>query len=334
MAHTHPHHHGQHHAADSHDASHAHGHAHAPRAGTRRLGIALVILGTFTVVEAVGGYMANSIALLAEAAHMLADSASLLLAILAIRVAQRPASGRRTYGHGRYQPLAAFINGQMLLLLTVWVVYEAIGRLMHLPAVNGRLMLGIALLGGVANLAAFLALAGARSLNERGARVHVLSDLLGSAAASVAAALILFAGWTIADPLLSLLVAVLIFRSAWALTRESADVLLESAPPSFDVTQVQSALLGNVPGLLEVHHVHVWTMTGERPTVTLHASLATGTLHDAALATIHARLRQVLQVEHCTVQIEEQPCVTPDCVEAAALPAPGSARPGRAGRTG
>ena len=184
--------------------------------------------------------MANSIALLAEAAHMLADSASLLLAILAIRVAQRPATGRRTYGHGRYQPLAAFINGQLLLLLTAWVVYEAVGRLMHLPAVNGRLMLGIALLGGSRNLCDIPDSRGSqRSLNERGARVHVLSDLLGSAAASVAAALILFAGWTIADPLLSLLVAVLIFRSAWALTRESADVLLESAPARFDVTQVQ-----------------------------------------------------------------------------------------------
>ena len=268
---------------------------------------------------------------------MLADSASLLLAILAIRVAQRPATGRRTYGHGRYQPLAAFINGQLLLLLTVWVVYEAVVRLVHLPAVNGRLMLGIALLGGVANLAAFLALAGASSLNERGARVHVLSDLLGSAAASIAAALILIAGWTIADPLLSLLVSVLIFRSAWSLTRESADVLLESAPPSFDVTQVQSALLGNVPGLLEVHHVHAWTMTGERPTVTLHASLASGTQHDAALASIHARLRQVLHVEHCTVQIEEAPCVTPGCahaVEAVTLPEPGAPSHNHAGRTG
>ncbi len=196
----------------------------------RRLLTALVILVSFTLVEALGGYLANSIALVAEAVHMLADSASLLLAIVALRVSQRPADVRRTYGHRRYQPLAAFVNGQALLLLTLWVVYEAARRLLHAPEVDARLMLVIALIGGVANLAAFVALSGGRSLNERGARAHVLSDLLGSAAASLAAILILSRGWRLADPLLSLLVAALIFRSAWALTRESADVLLEAAP--------------------------------------------------------------------------------------------------------
>jgi cobalt-zinc-cadmium efflux system protein len=326
MTHSHRHpdgHHDHDHArgAHSHGPGHQHGHAahaggaHHHDAGARRLWAALAILGAFTLVEAVGGYFANSIALLAEAAHMLADSASLLLAIFAIRISQRPASLRRTYGHRRYQPLAAFINGQLLLLLTVWVVYEAIVRLAHPPAVNGRLMLGVALLGGVANLAAFTALSGARSLNERGARAHVLSDLLGSAAASAAALLIIFAGWTLADPLLSLVVSALIFRSAWSLTRESADVLLESAPPAFDMAQVQSALLGHIPGLVGVHHVHVWSMTGERPTVTLHADLAPGTLHAAVLTAIHARLEAALHVEHCTVQIEEGDCATPGCAD-------------------
>ena len=302
-----------------HDHSHADGRGHAAtnqsgRSSERRLLLALLILGTFTVIEAVGGYFANSIALLAEAAHMLADSASLLLALFALRIARRPADLRRTYGHRRYQPLAAFVNGQLLLLLTVWVVYEAIVRLMHRPAVNGELMLGIALLGGVANLAAFVALSGARSLNERGARAHVLSDLLGSAAASITALVILGSGWTLADPLLSLVVSALIFRSAWSLTRESADVLLEGAPAGFDVNRIESELLGHVPGLVGVHHVHVWTMTGERPTVTLHANLAPGTAHGAAIAAIHARLGSRFECEHATVQIEEEgDCGTPDC---------------------
>jgi cobalt-zinc-cadmium efflux system protein len=302
-----------------HDHSHADGHRHGAagpvaRSGERRLLLALAILGTFTVIEAVGGYLANSIALLAEAAHMLADSASLLLAVLALRIARRPRDLRRTYGHRRYQPLAAFVNGQLLLLLTVWVVYEAIVRLMHRPPVDGALMLGIALLGGVANLAAFVALSGARSLNERGARAHVLSDLLGSAAASIAALVILGTGWTAADPLLSLVVSALIFRSAWSLTRESADVLLEGAPAGFDVTRVEAELLGHVPGLVGVHHVHVWTITGERPTVTLHANLAPGTAQGTAIAAIHARLGSRLDVEHATVQIEEEgDCGTPDC---------------------
>ena len=310
--HSHAHHHHDHggdHAAHNHGA-----HGHGSEAGSRRLLVALFILGSFTVVEAVGGYLANSIALLAEAAHMLADSASLVLAVVALRVARRPADTRRTYGHRRYQPLAAFINGQVLLLLTAWVVYEAIVRLMHRPAVDGRLMLIIALVGGIANLAAFMALSGARSLNERSARAHVLSDLLGSAAASVAAIAILTMGWTAADPLLSLVVSALIFRSAWALTRESADCLLEGVPAGFDVKRIELELIGHVPGLVGVHHVHVWSMTGERPTVTLHANLTPGSQHRDVISAIHTRLGERLNVEHTTVQIEEEGiCDTPAC---------------------
>ena len=294
---------------------HSHGsHSHGQDAGERRLVVALAILGTFTLVEAVGGYLANSIALLAESAHMLADSASLILAIVAIRVSRRPADTQRTYGHRRYQPLVAFVNGLALLLLTAWVVYEAILRLMHRPTVDGRLMLAIAVIGGVANLIAFVALSGARSLNERGARAHVLSDLLGSAAAATAALLIVTLGWTLADPLLSLFVSALIFRSGWTLTRESADVLLESVPAGFDVKRVEAELVGHVPGLVEVHHVHVWSLTGERPMVTLHANLAPGTGRREALSEIHARLRERLAIVHVTVQIEEDgPCETPPC---------------------
>jgi cobalt-zinc-cadmium efflux system protein len=294
---------------------HAHDHDHPHGVDSeRRLTLAVSILGSFTLIEAAGGYFANSIALLAEAAHMLADSASLLLAIVAIHVGRRPASARRTYGHRRYQPLAAFVNGQVLLLLTLWVVYEALQRLMTRPAVNGRLMLVIALIGGVANLAALLVLSGARSLNERGARAHVVSDLLGSAAASVAALVILASGWTAADPLLSLVVSALIFRSAWALTRDSAHVLLEGAPAGCDVRSIEAELIGHVPGLIGVHHVHVWSITGERPTVTLHAHLAAGSRHGEVIGAIHIRLAERLRVEHTTVQVEEEgDCETPDC---------------------
>ena len=319
---------GQHHGHDhdhtgqDHDHAHeghrhgvgGHRHSHGHDASERRLVIALIILGTFTLVEAIGGYLANSIALLAEAAHMLADSASLILAIVAVRMGRRPADQRRTYGHRRYQPLAAFVNGQVLLLLTAWIVYEAIVRLMGHPEVNGRIMLTIALIGGVANLAALLALSGAQSLNERGARAHVLSDLLGSGAASAAAVLILTLGWTMADPLLSLLVSALIFRSAWALTRESADVLLEGVPSGFDVSRIEQELIGHVPGLIGVHHVHAWSMTGERPMVTLHAHLAPGTRHHEVISAIHVRLGERLRVEHTTVQVEEEgTCEGPDC---------------------
>jgi cobalt-zinc-cadmium efflux system protein len=327
MAHSHQHGHDHDHSGrDGHhdhrqEHHHEHGgghhhahHHHAQEASERRLLLALLILGAFTLIEAVGGFFANSIALLAEAAHMLADSGSLALAIVALRVGRRPANARRTFGHRRYQPLAAFINGQALLLLTVWVVYEAIIRLTNRPEVNGGLMLIIALIGGVANLGAFLTLSGARSLNERGARVHVMSDMVGSAMASVAAVLVLVKGWTLADPVLSLLVAALIFRSAWTVTREAADVLLEGAPAGFDVKRIESELIGHVPGLTGVHHVHVWSMTGERPMVTLHANLAPGTEHREIVSAIHVRLGERLNVEHTTVQIEDEgDCDTPGC---------------------
>jgi len=285
--------------------SHQHGHTHSP--GARRLAIALCILFAFTVVEAAGGLVANSIALLAEAGHMLADCASLLLAISAVRLARRPPSATRTYGHHRYQTLAAFVNGLALLALTLWVAFEASERLISPPHVKGGLMLGVALAGGAANLAAFTVLSGASSLNERGARAHVLGDLLGSAAAVAAAVAVVVGGIYVADPILSLLVSVLIFRSAWQLTRESAHVLLEGAPTGRDATRIEQAL-GALSGIAGVHHVHAWSLTGDQALVTLHAELQGDADPDAALRTLRERLREQLGIEHATVQIERDGC--------------------------
>src|SRR5580692_10739241 len=243
--------------ADGHGHSHAHSHGHdhghdhghgSDQASERRLWVAFGLLICFTLVEAGGGLWANSVALYAEAAHMLADSASLLLAIVATRMAQRPARADRTYGHRRYQTLAAYTNGLVLLGLTVAVVIAAVRRLIEPPPVNGSVMLVTAVIGAAANVAAFLALSGATSLNERGARLHVLSDLAGSVAAIGAAGVILWRGWVIADPLLSLAVSVLILRSGWQLTRNSAHVLLEGAPAGFDTGAVEHGLAG-VPGI-------------------------------------------------------------------------------------
>lgn len=302
--------HGHDHSEHGHDHS-GHGHDHAKNASARRLRAALVLLLSFTVVEAVGGLFANSIALLAEAAHMLADSASLLLAIVAIRAGQRPASADRTYGNRRYQTLAAYTNGLTLLALTIWVVVAAARRIVTPPEVNGALMLGIAAIGGIANLAALLVLSGASSLNERGARAHVLSDLLGSAAAMVAAAVILAFGWLLADPLLSIGVSLLIFRSGWRLTRESAHVLLEGTPGSFDAQEVHEEL-ASLSGVSGIHHVHAWSLTGEAAIVTLHANLSDGADRQQTLAAIVLRLRQRFGVEHATVQIEEGECAGVD----------------------
>lgn len=286
----------------------------ADQASERRLWVAFGLLLSFTLVEAAGGLWANSVALYAEAAHMLADTASLLLAIFAIRIAQRPARADRTYGHRRYQTLAAYTNGLVLLGLTVAVVIAAVQRLMLPPQVNGTVMLITAAIGAAANICAFLALSGATSLNERGARLHVLSDLAGSVAAIAAAALIVWRGWIIADPLLSLAVSVLILRSGWQLTRDSAHVLLEGAPAGFDSHAVEHDLRA-VPGIKGVHHIHAWSLTGERPMLTLHATLQDGADRHAALTAVMHRLHERFGVGHATVQIEEGECADADSEE-------------------
>jgi len=302
------------HSHHGHDHNHAHGHAHghghvhgAEQASERRLWVAFALLFCFTLVEAGGGLWANSVALYAEAAHMLADSASLVLAILAIRMAQRPARADRTYGHRRYQTLAAYTNGLILLVLTAAVVIAAVRRLMQPPHVNGNVMLVTAAIGAAANICAFLALSGATSLNERGARLHVLSDLAGSIAAMGASVLIVWRGWVIADPLLSLAVSVLILRSGWQLTSSAAHVLLEGAPHGFDADAVEHELEA-VAGIKDIHHMHAWSLTGETPMLTLHASLQDGADRHAALTAIMERLHERFGIDHATVQIEEGEC--------------------------
>ena len=313
-AHSHNDHGHEHAPGQRHDHSHGHGHGHghghvhgADQASERRLWIAFGLLFSFTLVEAGGGLWANSVALYAEAAHMLADAGSLVLAILAIRMAQRPARADRTYGHRRYQTLAAYTNGLALLVLTAVVVIAAARRLMLPPQVNGKVMLVTAAVGAVANICAFLALSGATSLNERSARLHVLSDLAGSAAAMAASVLILWRGWVIADPLLSLGVAVLILRSGWQITSHSAHVLLEGAPQGFDPDAVERELAA-VVGIKDIHHIHAWSLTGETPMLTLHATLQDGADRPAALTAVMQRLHECFGIDHATVQLEEGEC--------------------------
>lgn len=307
--HDHDHDHGPHH---DHDHGHGHGHDHGD-ASERRLSWAFAIIVAFMGVEAVGGVLAHSLALIADAGHMFADAGALALSIAALRVARRPANQRYSYGHERYQVLAAFVNGLALLLLSVWIVYEAVIRLLAPTEVAGWTMLIVAALGLAANVGAFLVLSGASSLNERGALAHVLSDLLGSAGAMAAAGVILATGWMPIDPILSALVSVLILRSGWHLTRESAHVLLEGTPRGFDISRVEAELVGNVPGVCGVHHVHAWSLNGEQPMLTLHAEIDFGIDRHQTLAAIHHRLEDRLGISHVTVQIEEGHCVQTRC---------------------
>ncbi|MES0872619.1 cation diffusion facilitator family transporter [Sinimarinibacterium thermocellulolyticum] len=295
---------------------HSHGHGRAPAAtADRRLKLALALTAGFMLVEVIGGIFSGSLALLADAGHMLTDVLALALALWARHQTLRPADAQRSYGYHRLPVLAAFVNGLALLAIIVWIGIEAVQRLLTPPPVAGELMLGVAAAGLLVNIAAFFVLRGARhdhdhahDLNLRGALLHVLGDLLGSAAAIVAAVVILVTGWMPIDPLLSLLVAALILRSAWRLVRESAHVLLEGTPEGFDAAQFADRLVADVAGVRGVHHVHHWMLTPERSLMTLHAELADAVDDDRVVREIKAWVKSHYRVAHVTVQTERGGC--------------------------
>lgn len=296
-------------------ASHEHGHAHAEAAGhrhavtganatgTRRaLWIALAITLGFSVVEAVGGWMAGSLALLSDAGHMVTDAAALGLALFADAIARRPPSKRASYGYGRAEVLAAFVNAIVMLAVVAAIAIEAVRRLLEPAPVVGGLLLGVALAGLAANLVAAWVLSRVSgSLNTRGAFLHVLGDLLGSLAAVVAGGVILATGWTPIDPILSLVVTLLILRSTWQLLRQSTGVLMEGVPTHLDYDAIGRSLAA-LPGVVDVHDLHIWNMTSEGVALSAHLSLSRG---DDWLATL-AQARRILAadygIQHATLQ--------------------------------
>ncbi|MBI1729577.1 cation transporter [Candidatus Acetothermia bacterium] len=276
----------------------------------RRLFWAAAITGTFMIAEVAGGLLAGSLALVADSVHMLTDFISLGFAWFALRLAHRPADFKRTYGFARFQILVAFTNGISLFFIVAWIFFEAIHRLFNPIIVIGSTMLVIATLGLVANLVVFKLLHGAdqENLNIRGAILHVMSDLLGSGGALAAAGIILLTGWFSADPLFSLLVVALILGSAGHLVKKSGHILLEGAPPWFDVTEVGTDLIRNISGLVDVHHIHAWLLTQEQPMVTLHARVAEIQRSDSIILDIKRRLKEKYDISHATIQVEYGPC--------------------------
>lgn len=288
-----------------------HGHAHHHHAHNEaRTLIAAGLTGSFMLAEVVGGVLFGSLALLADAGHMLTDFVSLSLAFFAFRLSRRPADWKRTYGYDRFQVLAAFVNGVALLVIVAWIVVEAVRRFAEPVEVAGLGLMAVAGLGLLVNIGAFLALHGADrdNLNIRGATLHVLGDLLGSVAALVAGLVIWMTGWTPIDPLLSLLVAVLILRSAWGLTKDSARILLEAAPKGLDVRHIAPDLMEAIPEVEDVHHVHAWSITEGKAMITLHARVPVGSMPDPIAAAIKARLAERFRITHATVEIECEGC--------------------------
>jgi cobalt-zinc-cadmium efflux system protein len=277
---------------------------------SRRLGWALAITATFMVVEVVGGLVSGSLALLADAGHMLTDAAALALAWIAARLTMRPSDPRRSYGYHRAQVLAAFVNALALFAIVAWIAYEAVQRFRAPPAIEAVTMLSVAVAGLVANVAVYLTLreGSQDNLNVAAARIHVIGDLLGSIGAIVGASVILATGWTPIDPLLSVLVAVLILRSAWSLLRKSTRILMEAAPESVDPDGLRRALLATVPGVRDVHDVHCWSLTTGQTMLTLHVALARGA--DAAIVLREAKrvIAGQFDIAHSALQIEHEEC--------------------------
>lgn len=282
------------------------GHSHATRAASRRsLAVALAVTATFTVVEVVGAALTGSLAVLADAVHMLSDNLSLALALVASWLAGRPATAKRTYGYERAEVLAALANGALLVALAVWIVVEAVRRLSSPPEVLGGWMLAIALVGIGVNVVAATVLWGSRehSLNVEAALRHVGADLLGSVGVALAGVVILATGWLVADPLVGLLIGVLVLASSWGILRDSISILLEASPKGVDV-QVVGARLAAAPGVVEVHDLHVWTITSGFPALSAHVLV--GPVEDChqRRRELEALLRDEFGIEHTTLQVE------------------------------
>jgi cobalt-zinc-cadmium efflux system protein len=274
---------------------------------SRRLVWVLALTAVFMVAEALGGVLSGSLALLADAGHMFTDVAALGLSVFAMRLARRPASRKRTFGYARLEILAALVNGAGLLVIAGLILTEAWDRFTAPGAVDGGLMLAVAAAGLVVNVvgATLLHEHAHENLNIRGAYLHVLGDLLGSVGAIGAAIVILSTGWTPIDPIISIVIALLILWSAWGLVRESADILLESAPPHVDMEAIVRDLAG-IEGLHDVHDVHVWTVTSGFVALSAHGVIDDPRHHTQVLDEVRHRM-EAHGIGHVTFQIELRP---------------------------
>lgn len=295
-----------------HDHDHGHSHVHgANKKNLRRVMIALVLTGLFMVVEVVGGIISGSLALLADAGHMLTDTMALALAAMAFHVSKRPPDGKLTFGYQRFQILAAFVNGLSLLAIVGWILFEAVSRFLNPNDIIGETMLVVAAAGLVVNLISFAVLhtGDQDNLNIRGAALHVAGDLLGSVAAIVAALVIIYTGWTPIDPILSVAVAILISKSAWTLVKRSGHILLEGAPEWLDVAAMQDRIVAGVPGVGEIHHVHIWGLTPQELMLTMHMSIVDGV---ESQSDVVRKTKQFMKDEygigHSTIEVDIDGC--------------------------
>lgn len=274
-------------------------------AETRRVALALGLTSVYFVAEVAGGLWTNSLALLSDAGHMFSDIASLGLSLFALRMAARPVTPRRTYGYHRLEILAALANGLSLWLIVGVIFHAAYGRFFDPPRVHGQGLLVVASIGLLVNLSVGAILYGfARTcLNIRGAFLHVLSDALGSFGAITAGLIVIFTGWYLADPLISVFIGLLILYSSWALMRESISILMQSVPEGIDLEEVRAAMM-QVRGVMKVHDLHVWAVTSGISTLSAHAVVGAEENSEQVLDGMERILKERFRIEHTTIQLE------------------------------
>ena len=295
-------------SSDHSHTGHDHSHGVSPDADRRWLGIALALLLSFMGIEIAVGLIANSLALLSDAAHMLTDAGSVALALVAARLATRPPTRRFTFGLGRAEILSAQINGASLLVLAGVIGFEAVRRLMDPPDVEGGLVIAVGLIGAGVNIASAWALSRAerRSLNVEGARQHVLADLYASLGAAAAGAVVVIWGFQEADGIAALVVSMLMLRSGWALLRDSGRVLLEGTPRGMDRDEIGDALARH-PGVREVHDLHVWEVTSGFPALAAHILVAPKDDCHARRRELEQLLDERFGIDHTTLQVDHEP---------------------------
>lgn len=293
-------------AVDSHDESEPHDHGPSVTASNEaRIRFVFMFTAGYAVIQVIGGWMSGSLALIADAGHMISDAAALFLALVAYRVARRPADQLRTYGFHRVRVLAALANGASLLLLVTWITWEAVQRIRAPAEILAGPMLVVAVIGLAVNVAGayILSRSTSKDSNLRGALLHVIGDLLGSVGAIAAAIGIMLTGWAILDPILSVLVAGLVVRSSWTLVSEAIQVLLQAVPKGLDPKVIET-IVSQIPGVAAVSHFHAWTLTDETIVATVHVTPENGVDPLALPALVSQKLVENFSINHVTVQVD------------------------------
>jgi cobalt-zinc-cadmium efflux system protein len=293
---------------------HNHDHHQITNQNERTLYIATCITIFFMVIELIGGIFSKSLILIADAGHMLIDASALILALFAMRIAKKSADAKRSYGYKRGQVIAAFINSITLLATTIWIVIESVKRLMHPEPVLGKIVVILAIVGVLINgfTAYLLNKSSKNDINIKSALIHVVGDLLGYVAAIVTGIVVLYTGWMQIDPILSLIFALLMIRSAWAIAKDSIHILMEGTPKEVDKDKIVELLKGNIPAIIDVHHVHIWSLTTDSLILTAHIRIGNLNNSNEVLKATKKLLKEQFNIAHVTIELEDRECSEED----------------------